>query len=341
MIKQAIKKLVDREDLNRGEARQLMASIMEGQATDAQIAAILVALRMKGETIEEITGFAQTMREKVSRVDSRSLSLLDTCGTGGAKVKTFNISTTSAIIAASGGVNVAKHGNRAMTSKCGTADVLEELGVNIQMSEEQAEECLQKTGFCFMLAPLYHKAMKYAVGPRKEVGVRTVFNIIGPLTNPAGADHRLLGIFDLELTEVVAQALCELGAKRAMVVAGYDGLDEISISGPTKVTELKNGDVFTYDLTPEQLGVNSASLTEVGGGDAEFNANIIRNVLDGQKGAARDIVLINAGASLYVSGKADTLAEGVQQAAHLIDSGAAKAKLEQLIQVTGEIKYVS
>jgi anthranilate phosphoribosyltransferase len=340
-IKDAIKKIVDRQSLSRDEARRLMAGIMEGQATDAQIAATLVALRMKGETIEEITGFAETMREKASRVQGRSHSLLDTCGTGGAKVKTFNISTASAIIAAAGGVYVAKHGNRAMSSKCGTADVLEVLGVNIQLSPEQAETCLQETGFCFMLAPLYHKAMKYAVGPRKEVGIRTVFNILGPLTNPAGADHRLLGVFDLELTETMAHVLRELGTKRAMVVAGYDGLDEITINGQTKVTELKDGEVHTFDVSPEDFGIGSASLEEVQGGDAQHNAAIIRNIFDGRPSAARDIVLLNAGASLYVAGAADTLKDGVREAARIIDSGSAKAKLEQLIQVTGEMQHVS
>jgi anthranilate phosphoribosyltransferase len=341
MIQQAIKKVVDREHLNRDEARQLMAYIMEGKATDSQIAAILVALRMKGETIDEITGFAQTMREKASRVQSRSQSLLDIVGTGGDGSNTFNISTVSAIIAASGGISVAKHGNRAVSSKCGAADVLEALDVNIQLTAEQAEASLQQAGLCFMFAPLFHKAMKHAVAPRKEVGIRTLFNILGPLTNPAGADLQLLGVFDLGLTEVMAQVLRELGTKRAMVVAGYDGLDEITISGPTQVTELKNGDVFTYDITPEQVGLKTYTLDEVAGGDAEFNAQMIRNILEGQKGAPRDIVLLNAGASLYVSDKAATLAEGVQEAARLIDSGLAKAKLEQLVQVTGEMRHVS
>jgi anthranilate phosphoribosyltransferase len=341
MIQEAIKKVVSRENLSRDEARQLMAYIMEGQATDAQIAAVLIALRMKGETIDEITGFAETMREKASKVDNRAHALLDTCGTGGAAVKTFNVSTLSAIIASSAGVSVAKHGNRAMSSKCGTADVLEVLGINIALSPEQAEECLQKTGFCFMFAPLYHKAMKYAVGPRKEIGMRTVFNVLGPLTNPAGANLRVLGVFDQNLTEVIALVLHELGTERAMVVAGYDGLDEITINGPTKITELKDGKVFTYDLTPEQVGLQSYSLEEVSGGDAEFNAQIIRDVLDGKKGAARDIVLLNAGASLYIAGKADSIADGVKEAAGLIDAGAAKAKLQQLIEVTGAIQYVS
>lgn len=341
MIQDAIKKVVSRENLSRDEARQLMAHIMEGQATDAQIAAILIALRMKGETIDEITGFAETMREKASKVHNRAHALLDTCGTGGAAVKTFNVSTLSAIIASTAGISVAKHGNRAMSSKCGTADVLEVLGMNIELSPEQAEECLQKTGFCFMFAPLYHKAMKYAVGPRKQIGVRTVFNVLGPLTNPAGANLRVLGVFDHHLTGTMAHVLHELGTQRALVVAGYDGLDEITINGPTKITELKDGEVFTYDLTPEQVGLQSYSLEEVSGGNAEFNAQIIREILDGKIGAARDIVLLNAGASLYVAGKADSIADGIREAARLIDAGLVKAKLQQLKEVTGEILYVS
>lgn len=341
MIQTAIRKVVSKENLTREEARMAMAQIMEGKATDAQIAALITALRLKGESREEITGFAQTMREKANRLQTTQMQLLDTCGTGGDGGTTFNISTAAAIVAAAGDVRVAKHGNRAVSSKSGSADVLEALGVHIHVDAVQAQHCLDEIGICFMFAPSFHQAMKYAVGPRKEIGIRTVFNILGPLTNPAGADRQIIGVFDRHITEVMAEVLRELGTVRAMVVAGLDGLDEISLSAPTKVTELKEGSIHTYEVTPEQLGCRTYPLEAVAGGDAKENAELIRQIFAGQKGAHRDIVLLNAGASLYLADKTASLREGVQLAGQIIDSGQAAKKLERLIQVTGAFKHVS
>jgi anthranilate phosphoribosyltransferase len=318
-----------------------MNEVMEGKATPAQIGSLLTALRIKGETIEEITGFAETMRTKSNHVHTVQHGLLDTCGTGGSGVHKFNISTISAIIAASMKVRVAKHGNRAMSGKTGSADVLEALGVNIHLTSEQAKECLQDVGLCFMFAQLYHPSMKHAAAPRKELGFRTVFNLLGPLTNPAGADRQLMGIFDRSKTDTVARVLQELDVKRAMVVASYDGLDEISISASTQISELKNGQIRTYDITPDELGLKRYTLSDIVGGDPKTNAGIIHRVLEGEQGAYRDIVLANAGACIYIADQCATLQEGVKLAASAIDSGKASAKLKQLIQRTGELIYVS
>lgn len=340
-IMKAIAKVISNESLSRTEARQAMDAIMDGHATSAQIGGLLTALRMKGETIEEITGFAESMRSKSHRVETQRHGLLDTCGTGGDGGMTFNISTASAIVAAAGGIRTAKHGNRAMSSKSGSADVLEELGVNISLNSVQAAQCLFHVGICFMFAQNYHQSMKYAAGPRRELGVRTVFNLLGPLTNPAGADRQLLGVFDRHVTEKIAFVLRELGLKRGLVVASHDGLDEISISSSTQITELRDGAVRTFDITPEELGLSRHPITEIAGGDTKENAEIIRNVLSGAKGAARDIVLANAGACFYVSDKCASIAEGVAMAANVIDSGMAAEKLNQLIRYTGEISHVS
>lgn len=338
---QALVRLTGGGDLTLDEAKAVMSRIMSGEATPSQIAGVVVALRMKGETVDEITGFAEAMRSFSDRVRTERDDLLDTCGTGGSGIHKFNISTSSAIIAAAAGARVAKHGNRAMSGKAGSADVLEALGVNISLTAEQAAECLERTGICFLFAQLYHPALKHAAAPRRELGVRTIFNMLGPLANPANADRQLMGLYDRTKTETVARVLGRLGLKRAMVVGSHDGLDEISISAPTRISELKNGEVTTYDITPEDLGLQTVSLGEVKGGDAVVNAAIIRRVLGGERGAYREVVLANAGACIYVSGRADTLADGVALAARTIDSGAALRKLEQWIETTGEVSYVS
>lgn len=327
--------------LSREQARAAMEGIMTGAATPAQIGGFLLALRMKGETVEEITGFAETMRSFAGTVGTAREHLLDTCGTGGSGIHKFNISTASALIAASASVRVAKHGNRSASGRAGSADVLEALGVNIGINGTQAAECLERIGICFLFAQTYHPSMKYAAAPRRELGVRTVFNLLGPLTNPAGADRQLLGLYDANRTEQIASVLGNLGAKRAMVVAGLDGLDEISVSGPTRVSELKNGVVHTYEITPEELGLERHPLESILGGDAADNARIVRGVLSGERGARRDIVLANAGACIYTAGAAQDLAEGVRKAADIVDSGQALSKLEQLIQTTEECGYVS
>ncbi|WP_010273835.1 anthranilate phosphoribosyltransferase [Paenibacillus senegalensis] len=341
MIKSAIGKVMQRQDLSREEARQVMREMMNGEATPAQIGGLVMALAMKGETAEEITGLAETMRAMSNRVDTVNNGLLDTCGTGGDGASTFNISTASAILAAAGGIRVAKHGNRAMSSKCGSADVLEALGVSIQLDGDQASRCLEQIGICFMFAQHYHPSMKHAAGPRRELGVRTVFNLLGPLTNPAGADRQLLGVFDRSKTELIAQVLKSLQLTRGMVVSSHDGLDEISISAPTQVTELKDGSLSTYTITPEELGLSTYPLEQVAGGDAVQNAAIIRSIFGGTKGAYRDIVLANAGACFYVAGRCPSLTDGVKLAGELIDSGQAMSKLDQLITCTGELSHVS
>ncbi|WP_020616670.1 anthranilate phosphoribosyltransferase [Paenibacillus daejeonensis] len=338
----ALSRLIEGLDLTRAEAAATMDIIMSGEATPAQIAGVVTALRMKGETIDEITGFAEVMRSRSNRVLTEQTGLLDTCGTGGSGIHKFNISTASAIIAAAAGVRVAKHGNRAMSGKAGSADVLEALGVDITLTAEQAGECLDRIGICFMFAQLFHPSMRHAAVPRKELGVRTIFNMLGPLTNPAGADRQLLGIYDRSRTETVAGVLGRLGLQRAMVVSSHDGLDEISISAPTQISELKDGQLSTYDITPEELGLQTYPLGEVMGGDALTNAGLIRQVLSGEEQRAyRAIVAANAGACIYVGGGAASLQDGVAIAQQTIDNGNAAAKLEQLIQTTGECAHVS
>lgn len=340
-VQSSISKLIEGHNLERSEAREVMQTIMEGKATHSQIGALLTALRIKGETVDEITGFAEAMRGSGGRVITERSQLLDTCGTGGSGIHKFNISTASAIISSSVSVRVAKHGNRSASGRAGSADVLEALGVNIHLTAEQAKRCLDQIGICFLFAQIYHPSMKHAAAPRKELGVRTVFNMLGPLTNPAGADRQLLGIYDLNKTETIAQVLKELGLKRAMVVTSHDGLDEISISAPTRVSELRGGEIRTYDIHPHDLGLSVHPMQSILGGDAAQNAAIIGKVLQGEKSPYRDIVLANAGACIYVSGLADSLLEGVSKAAEAIDSGLAQAKLEQLITMTEELSYVS
>ncbi|WP_309118646.1 anthranilate phosphoribosyltransferase [Paenibacillus sp.] len=341
VMKSALATLLDGRPLTRTEAQEVMETIMDGEATPAQIGGLLSLLRVKGETAEEVAGFAEGMRSRVNRVPTLQEGLLDTCGTGGDGQHTFNISTTAALVAAAGGVRVAKHGNRAMSSKSGSADVLEALGVNIELGREQAAECLREAGLCFMFAQVYHPSMRHAAAPRKELGFRTVFNLLGPLTNPAGADRQLLGVYDRTKTELMAHVLRKLGTVRALVVGSHDGLDEISLSAPTRVTELKDGHLRTYDITPDDLGLRPCAVADIVGGDAAENAEKVRIVLSGEKGPYRDIVLANAGACFYVSGLSGTLQEGVKRAADAIDSGAAARKLDQLVKTTEALRHVS
>jgi anthranilate phosphoribosyltransferase len=334
MIMAAISKLVESQNLTEEEAAQAMRQIMEGGATPAQIAAFLTALRVKGETIEEITGCARVMREKATHIRAPYPNVIDTCGTGGDGAQTFNISTTAAFVVAAAGVPVAKHGNRAMSSRCGSADLLQALGVTIELSPEMAEQCLAEVGITFLFAPLFHSAMKHAIGPRREIGVRTIFNILGPLTNPAGAKHQILGVSQRELAEPVARVLGNLGSARAFVVHGADGLDEITTTGETHITALDGGEVSSTVISPEQFGLRRAPLGALGGGDAQQNAAITLAVLEGKQGPHRDVVLLNAAAALAVAGTVPDLRAGLQMAALVIDSGAALEKLRRLQRFT-------
>ncbi len=333
-IREAIEKLVNRVSLSEAETSDVMNQIMTGEATPLQVASFLTALRMKGETVEEITGAARVMREKAHRVNVGEKTVLDTCGTGGDQKGTFNISTTAAFVVAGGGVAVAKHGNRSVSSQSGSADVLAALGVKVDAPRERVEECIAKIGIGFLFAPLLHEAMKYAVQPRRDIGIRTVFNLLGPLTNPALATHQLIGLYSGELVAVIAHVLKNLGSVRAMVVHGMEGLDEISLCGPTKVAELREGQIKEYTIAPEEVGLERCRLEDLHGGNAEQSAAIVRGVLQGDKGPARDVVLLNSGAALYVSGSAASMRDGMALAASAIDSGKARQKLEQLVQLT-------
>lgn len=335
MLSGTLDKIMKREHLDRRSACLAMGEIMDGKATAAQIGAFLAGLRVKGEHVDEIIGFAQAMRERSVQVPLSVSGLVDTCGTGGDGSETFNISTAAAILAASGGVKIAKHGNRAVSSRSGSADVLEALGIPITLTPENAAYCLERTNLCFLFAPLYHQAMKHAAGPRRELGVRTVFNLLGPLTNPAKAEFQLLGVYDASLIETIAQALRELGVKRALVVAGEDGLDELTVTGKSSVAELNNGEITSYTVIPEQCGLPRHSLAECKGGGAEENARIITDIFKGKRGAPRDITLLNAGAILYLAGKVPSIDLGVMMAASLIDSGQVLGKLEQIRRVAG------
>jgi anthranilate phosphoribosyltransferase len=336
MIKDAINLLIQHRDLSEQEMVDAMRDIMEGKATDAQIASFLTALRIKGETIEEITGAAKVMREKVTSIKAPEMTV-DTCGTGGDMAHTFNISTTTALVVAACGVPVAKHGNRSVSSSCGSADVLEALGIKIDLEPEKVERCLESTGFGFMFAPLFHPAMKYAIGPRKEMGIRTVFNILGPLTNPAGAQRQVMGVFSDELTEPLAHVLSNLGVKHAFVVHGEDGLDEMTNTDKTKVSEVKDSAVNTYFVTPENLGFEKAKKNDLTGGNAQDNVSITMGILNGEKGPKRDIVLMNVAAALVAGDKAANFNEGVEMASNAIDSGAAVKKLEEVKEVSNKL----
>ncbi len=329
-IKDALKKVVEREDLSEEDAWAAMGEVMDGQATPAQIAALITALRMKGETVQEIAGFARAMRERAQRITPRADALIDVVGTGGDRLSTFNISTTSSFVVAAAGGYVAKHGNRAVSRLSGAADVLEALGVQIQVPPEVVRRSIEDIGIGFMFAPIYHTAMKHAVGPRKEIGIRTVFNILGPLTNPANANYLVVGTYAPELTEPMAQVLGEMGARRALVVHGLDGIDEVSTVGPTRISELRNGGVRTYTIAPDALGLPETSPETIAGGRPEQNAAITTAVLQGERGPRRDIVLANAGAALLAAELIDDWKGGIDLAARAIDSGAAFEKLEAL-----------
>ncbi len=325
--------------LQAHEAETVMNQIMSGEATEAQIGAYLMGLRMKGETEAEILGSARAMRANAIHVPtSVNGDLLDTCGTGGDGSGTFNISTTTAFVAAGAGVRIAKHGNRAATSKCGSADVLAELGVNLDLTPEQVGQCVDEIGIGFLLAPKLHPAMKYAIGPRRQMKVRTIFNILGPLTNPAGAQRQLMGVFTPDLTEFLANVLGALGSTSAIVVCGYGNLDEFTTTGPNRVSHYENGKVQTYDLNPLELDLNAAHISDLQGGDAVENAHILRGILSGEIDAAkRDVILLNAGAALLAAGKADGFKDGIALAASTIDSGKALAKLDDLIAYSQEL----
>ena len=336
MIKEAIVKIVNKEDLTYDEAYTVMNEIMSGETTPTQNAAFLAALSTKSakaETIDEIAGCAAAMRDHATKVDT-GMDILEIVGTGGDNAKCFNISTTSAIVAAAGGVKVAKHGNRAASSLCGTADCLEALGVNIQQDPDKCVELLKEAGMCFFFAQKYHTSMKYVGAIRKELGFRTVFNILGPLTNPASPTMQLLGVYDEYLVEPLAQVLSNLGVKRGMVVYGMDKLDEISLSAPTKVCEMRDGWYKTRIITPEEFGFERCTKDDLKGGTPEENATITRAILDGEKGHKRNAVLMNAGAALYIASKAESMADGVKLAAELIDSGEAKKTLEKIIAIS-------
>ena len=361
MILDAIHRLANHsQSLGRAEARDVMAEVLDGKCTDAQIAALLISLRMKGETVEEIVGFAEAIRAAAKPLpserassnsdalavtgtgrdalvdDSPDDSLVDTSGTGGDASGTFNISTATAIVTAGAGVRVAKHGNRSISSKCGSADVVEALGVNIQLSPERAAQCLREVGICFLYAPNLHPAMKQVQGVRRELRMRTMFNLLGPLTNPARASGQVVGVYSLDLVEKLAEALSMLGARRALVVHGLDGLDEITITGTTRVAEAREGSVRSYEVEPEEFGMKRATLPEISGGDAAENAAIIRAVLGGEESPRRDVVLLNAAAALVAAGREERIADALPIAARSIDSGAAARKLEALARFSSK-----
>ena len=343
VIVEAIKALVERRDLTRLEAAAAMEAIMSGSATHSQVAAFLTALRMKGETVDELIGFAEVMRAKAARVGTRGEvgltgtdreMLIDTCGTGGDATGTFNVSTATAFVVAGAGLKVAKHGNRSVSSLCGSADVVETLGVNLDLPPARVAQCIAEVGIGFLYAPLLHTAMKHVMPARREMGIRTVFNMLGPLTNPAGANAQVIGVYARSLTVVLARVLAQLGTHRAFVVHGAEGLDEISLSGESWIAEVREGVVREAVVGPEDFGVGRASLADLRGGDREQNADIIRRILAGEPGPRRDMVLVNAGAALVAGGRARDFKEGAEVAAHSIDSGAARDRLDALVALS-------
>ncbi|MBU4344822.1 MAG: anthranilate phosphoribosyltransferase [Desulfobacteraceae bacterium] len=336
MFRENLNKIVHRKNLSENEMSEMITEIFTGNITDAQIGAFMAALATKGETFEELAGAAKAMRKKALRIQVSSQTVVDTCGTGGDAAQTFNISTTTAFIVAGCGVTVAKHGNRSVSSKCGSADLLEAMGVKLDINPEIVEEAIEEIGIGFLYAPLYHGAMRYAAKARKEIGIRSIFNMLGPLTNPAGANCQLLGVYAPELTEMFAHALRLLGTKRAFIVHGHDGLDEISVCAPTRISELKDDLIRTYDITPEDFFGSKANPEDLAGGDSEENAGITRRIFAGEKGPKRDVVLLNASAALIAAGKAKDFKEGISLAETSIDSGAAAEKLEKLARYTQE-----
>jgi len=336
MFRDHLSKIISGQNLEQTEMAAMISAIFSGEITDSQIGAFMGALATKGETFEELAGAAQAMRRKAVRVELPASTVVDTCGTGGDGANTFNISTTTAFVVAACGVTVAKHGNRSVSSKCGSADLLEALGMNLNFEPEIVEEAISAIGIGFLFAPLFHGAMKYAINARKEIGLRSIFNMLGPLTNPAGSNCQLLGVYAPELTEMFAQALKMLGSKRAFVVHGHEGLDEISVCAPTRVSELKDGQIRTYDITPEQFFGEAADPGALVGGAPDENAAVTRKILEGEKGPRRNVVMLNASAALVAAGTAKDFKDGIQQAEGAVDSGAAAAKLEALIKFTKE-----
>lgn len=336
MNKSYLQRLVDGDSLSRADARDAMRGIMDGEATDAQIAGFLVGLRVKGETVDEIAGFAEAMRDASRRVDLGRAGLVDTCGTGGDGAGTFNVSTAAALVAAGAGVPIAKHGNRAVSSSCGSADVLEALGVRLVHDEGALRRCLDDAGIAFLFAPAQHPAMKHAVGPRRDLGLRTVFNVLGPLTNPAGARLQVIGVYSQDLVAPVAEVLGRLGAERAWVVHGAGGLDELSTLGDSVAAIWDGGRVRHETIDPGQVGIDIGRPEDVAGGSVAANAAIVERVLNGEAGPPRDLIVLNAGAAIHVGGRADDLGEGVEAAQRSIDSGAARAALDNLVRATEE-----
>ncbi len=336
-IQAEIQKIISGGNLESDDMRTVMHAIMTGECTPVQIAGFLVALRMKGETLDEITAAAEVMRELVTRVNVSKKHLVDTCGTGGDGTNTFNISTTSSFVAAAAGARVAKHGNRSVSSKSGSADVLEAAGVKLDLAPEQVARCINEIGIGFMFAPAYHSAMKHATGPRRELGVRTIFNILGPLTNPAGALNQVLGVFSDAWLKILAQVLQRLGSQHVLVVHSQDGMDEISISASTKITELANGRIRNYSITPEKFGLKRADIKTLSVTSVKNSLKVMLAILENKKGAAKDIVILNAGAAIYTAGIADNLATGIEQAKVAIESGAAREKLDELVKFTNSL----
>ena len=354
MIKEAIAKVIRSENLSEEESERAMGQILDGKATSAQIGSFTTALRMKGETVEEITGAARAMRSRITRVELNNHmvnidrdeiniedeTILDTCGTGGDGTNTFNVSTATALVVAGGGVKVAKYGQRTESNYCGSANVLEALGLKLDISRTDVERSIRDIGIGFLYAPLFYGAMKYPLGPRREMGFRTIFNLLGPLTNPAGTTVQILGVYHPDLTETMAQVLKNLGTQEAFVVCGEGTFDEISICGPTKVSHLKDGEIRTFEMTPEEYGLKSAKPHEITGGSAEMNAQIIREILDGKEGPRRDMVLLNAGAAFVAAGLEGNFEGGIKRAGEAIDSGQAKEKLQALISFTQDCRFM-
>lgn len=352
MIKEFISKVVRGDDLTEIEMEKAMDEIMSGTATPAQIGSFITALRLKGESVDEIAGAARAMRAKATKIcgnnhivnidrdeiNIEDETILDIVGTGGDGTRTFNVSTTTAFVAAGGGIKVAKHGNRAVSSICGSADVIENLGVDLDLTSTDVERCINEVGIGFLYAPIFHGAMKYAAGPRREIGIRSIFNLLGPVTNPAGASVQVLGVYEPSLTDKMAHVLKRLGTKEAFVVCGEGTFDEISICGPTRVSHLKDNSIHTFQMTPEVYGFKRAALEEIVGGDAKENARIIRNILDGEKGPKREMVLLNASAAFMTTGLCDNFRDGIEIAMDSIDSGKACKKLDKMIEFTRQCK---
>jgi anthranilate phosphoribosyltransferase len=337
-IQTAINEVISGNNLSRDDMHAVMKTIMQGEATPAQIGGLLVALRIKGESVDEITAAAEVMRELAEKVNVVKAHLVDTCGTGGDGANTFNISTTSAFVVAAAGAKVAKHGNRSVSSKSGSADVLEAAGVNLELNAEQVVSCIESVGIGFMFAPMHHSAMKHAIGPRRELGIRTLFNVLGPLTNPAGAPNQVIGVFSNDWLKPLAETLKQLGSEHVLVVHAADGLDEISISAKTYIAELKDGQINNYEISPTDFGMALQDISTLAVNGVNDSLNRMLSVLDNNDGAAKDIVCLNAGAAIYAAGLADSIQDGVAKAISTIESGAAKLKLEQLIQHSQSFK---